>query len=152
MHRNSRRRMLQEFYAMVCHNLMCYSFTLAMDSPKKGFEAEWGDAKEKVQLLKQMLQEFPDKEGKSLYIGRIDHWIKHKDACYCVFEIASPAFDLSLSPLLQIFRVEEDIYEVWKDSAEMRQERFKEDKPDLLKVRVKKGSIYNIEWMEEWDK
>ncbi len=47
---------------MADHNLLCYSRTYGMNSPKEGMEAKWEEAREESQILKEMLVEFGSME------------------------------------------------------------------------------------------
>ena len=49
--------LLKKYHDMACHNLFCYSRNYAMTEPKEGYEAEWKQAGEEVELLKEMIKE-----------------------------------------------------------------------------------------------
>ena len=55
-----KREILQKYYDLACHNLLCYSTTYGMDTPKPGFEKEWEESNKEVALLKEMLDELPE--------------------------------------------------------------------------------------------
>lgn len=47
---------LKMYYEMACHNLMCYSKTLAMDTPKAGLEKQWEECSREILWLEQMMR------------------------------------------------------------------------------------------------
>ena len=53
--------LLKEYLEREYHNVFCYSKTYTMDSPKKGYEKEVYEAKEKVDILEKLIS---DLEGK----------------------------------------------------------------------------------------
>ncbi len=58
-----KKRLLQKYYEMACHNLMCYSRNYLMElEQKEGFETEWKQANEECLLLQEMMDEL-DAQG-----------------------------------------------------------------------------------------
>lgn len=49
--------MLKDYYDLECHNLLCYSATYGMNTPKAGWEQNWQEAKAKVEMLKALIKE-----------------------------------------------------------------------------------------------
>lgn len=49
--------LLKEYLEREKHNVFCYSKTYTMDSPKRGYEKEFREANEKVDLLIDMIAE-----------------------------------------------------------------------------------------------
>lgn len=49
--------LLEDYLDRERHNVFCYSATYHMDSPKKGYEKEFEEAKERVQLLEQLISD-----------------------------------------------------------------------------------------------
>lgn len=50
-------KLLKEYLEREKHNVFCYSATYTMETPKRGFEKEFREAKEKVALLEDMIAE-----------------------------------------------------------------------------------------------
>lgn len=50
--------LLQEYYAMACHSLSCFSKDYAMDKPIEGCEEMWGRYRVKCELLKEMIVDY----------------------------------------------------------------------------------------------
>ena len=149
---NTRRKYLQEQIQQEDHNLLCYSKNLLMTEPKVGYNNEWGNTKERVALVQQMLNEIPDSQGISTYVGRILDWFKSADGRYLVkFEVSSPIKSLKPDSICHIFCITEELYNIWVSRYESEfQSRLKEDKPDILKVKVKQTTIYEMKWVEDW--
>lgn len=53
----NRQELLQEFYDLTEHNLLCYSKNYLMTIPKVGYEKNWEDEKEKLEIIKEMIEE-----------------------------------------------------------------------------------------------
>ncbi len=53
----TRKELLEKYYDMEMNNAFCYSATYMMNSPKKGYEREWREAKERADILKELLEE-----------------------------------------------------------------------------------------------
>ncbi|ACV64875.1 hypothetical protein Dtox_4208 [Desulfofarcimen acetoxidans DSM 771] len=51
--------LLQKYYEMACHNLLCYSKNYAMNQPKEKYESEWKEAQAECELLQEMINELP---------------------------------------------------------------------------------------------
>ncbi|MCX7841511.1 MAG: hypothetical protein N2489_00360 [Clostridia bacterium] len=49
--------LLKKYHDMACHNLFCYSRNYAMTEPKDGYEAEWKQAGEEVELLEEIIEQ-----------------------------------------------------------------------------------------------
>lgn len=59
----TKKDLLNKYYDMACHNLFCYSKNYGMTEPKEGFEANWKEVQEEVQLLEAMIKEEEKKEA-----------------------------------------------------------------------------------------
>ena len=46
---------LKDYYEREMNNVFCYSANYLMNSPKKGYEQEWNDARERAEILRQEL-------------------------------------------------------------------------------------------------
>ena len=46
---------LKDYYEREMNNVFCYSANYLMNSPKKGCEQEWNDARERAEILRQEL-------------------------------------------------------------------------------------------------
>lgn len=149
---NTRRKYLQEQIQQEDHNLLCYSKNLLMTEPKVGYNNEWGNSKERVALVQQMLNEIPDSYGISTYVGRIFSWFKTEDGKYLVkFEVSSPIKSLKPDSVYRIFFITEELYNKWFPIYESEfQKRLKEEKPDILKAKVKQTTIFEMSWVEDW--
>ena len=55
----NRYDILKKAQDMAAHNLLCYSKTYGMDTPKDGQEAEWQSAKEELEIIDGMIAELP---------------------------------------------------------------------------------------------
>ena len=148
---NTRRKYLQERVQMETHNLLCHSANLLLSEPKTGQNLSWGDAKEKVQLVNQMLLEIPDYRGGCLYFGQILDWIESNKGCFVQFEVCSPEKSLSSTSIVHYFKVYDITYSLWVDKYEEEyKERKKKELPCVLRAKVKKGCIYSLDWEDEW--
>ena len=49
--------LLKEFEGTLYHNLLCYSENYLMDRPKENFVKEWKETKEKIDLIKEIMQD-----------------------------------------------------------------------------------------------
>ncbi|WMI81571.1 hypothetical protein [Anaerotignum sp. MB30-C6] len=49
------KELLQKYYEQEMNNVFAYSTDFRMNSPKKGYENEWCDAKERAELLLEMM-------------------------------------------------------------------------------------------------
>lgn len=148
---NTRKKFLQELLLKEQHNLLCYSHTFEMDMPKQGFNAEWGNSKEKVQLITQMLNELPDSHGECVFYGRVKDWLETDQGFFVYFEVCSPERPLIHSSIMQYFRIVEDAYKGWVHKYEKEKEqRRSEDVPTILRAKVKMGCIYSLEWEDMW--
>lgn len=47
--------LLKNYYDREMNNVFCYSANYLMNSPKKGFEQEWKDARERADILQHEL-------------------------------------------------------------------------------------------------
>ena len=149
---NTRRKFLQEQLLMQEHNLLCYSCNLLMAEPKRGYEYEWRGAKEKMQLITQMLNEMPDSHGGCIFYGRVQQWVETDKGYFVCFEVCSPERSVTHAAIVQYFKITEDSYREWIKKYEKEMEsRRTEDVPTLLKANVKKGCIYTLEWENQWD-
>jgi hypothetical protein len=52
-----RLNILKSAYDMACHNLLCYSKTYGMNTPKEGYNVQWQIEKTKVDVLEVWLKE-----------------------------------------------------------------------------------------------
>ena len=149
---NTRRKYLQEQIQQEDHNLLCYSKNLLMTEAKAGYSNEWGNTKERVALIQQMLNEMPDCHGTSTYVGRIFGWFKTDEGKYLVkLEVSSPIKSLKPDSIYHIFFITEEQYNTWVLVYETElQKRLKEDQPDILRVKVKQTTVYEMSWIEDW--
>jgi hypothetical protein len=53
----NRQELLQEFYDDISHNLYCYSADSLMTQSKSGYEMEWNKELEKLELIKELINE-----------------------------------------------------------------------------------------------
>lgn len=99
-----------------------------------------------------MLNEIPDSYGISTYVGRIFSWFKTEDGKYLVkFEVSSPIKSLKPDSIYRIFFITEELYNKWFPIYESEfQKRLKEEKPDILKAKVKQTTIFEMSWVEDW--
>lgn len=51
------KELLEKYYEREMHNVFCYSATYLMNSPKKGYEHEWREARESVDILRELIAE-----------------------------------------------------------------------------------------------
>ena len=148
----TRRKFLREQMMMQEHNLLCYSRNLLLLDPNHGYEKQWEGAREQVQLLTQMLNELPDEHGCCTFIGRIMDWVRSDTGWFVKFEVASPEGSLKPASLLCFFKITEELVQKWKHTYdEAVKERTAAELPTLVKAKVKKADIYDIEWVDQWD-
>lgn len=57
---------LNEYKDMLNHNLLCYSADYLMNTPKKQYVKEWNETKEKIDILKDLINQ-EEKEKNSVY-------------------------------------------------------------------------------------
>lgn len=69
-----REQFLRNSLEMASHNLMCYSASYAMTEPKEGFEAEYKEASEEVEMLQAWIKEFRHDGSNAMreFIGHIN--------------------------------------------------------------------------------
>lgn len=48
---------IREKHEMACHNLLCYSATYGMDTPKAGLEVEFKAASQEVQEVEEVMDQ-----------------------------------------------------------------------------------------------
>lgn len=53
----TKKELLEKYYEQEMNNVFCYSATYMMNSPKKGYEREWREAKERAAMLWEMIEE-----------------------------------------------------------------------------------------------
>ncbi len=53
----TRKELLEKYYDMEMNNVFCYSANYLMDSPKKGYDHEWREARERADFLKELIGE-----------------------------------------------------------------------------------------------
>lgn len=53
----TRKELLEKYYDLEMNNVFCYSATYLMNSPKKGYEDEWLEARDSADILKEMIEE-----------------------------------------------------------------------------------------------
>lgn len=70
--------LLSEMYEMTEHNLFCYSENCLMTKPKNKFIKEWNREKEKLELLKEMIEE----EKQTMKAKNINFTQKHRLKMY----------------------------------------------------------------------
>ena len=148
---NTRRKYLQERLQMESYNLLCYSDSISMNSPKHRYNSDWGDSKEKVQLVNQMMLELLDNYGGCVYFGQILDWICSDKGYFVQFEVSSPEKSLSSKSITHYFKLYEPTYSEWATKYENEyKDRKSNDLPCVIKAKVKKGCIYSMEWVDEW--
>jgi len=52
-----KKELLQKYYDMEMNNVFAYSSNYLMSSPKKGYEREWCESKERASLLLELITE-----------------------------------------------------------------------------------------------
>ena len=57
---------LNEYKDMLNHNLLCYSADYLMNTPKKQYVKEWNETKEKIDILKDLINQ-EEQEKSSVY-------------------------------------------------------------------------------------
>lgn len=69
-----REQFLRNRLEMASHNLMCYSANYSMTEPKEGFEAEYKEASEEVEMLQAWIKEFRHDRSDAMreFVGHID--------------------------------------------------------------------------------
>ena len=50
------KELLQEYFEREMNNVFIFSKNYLMNSPKKGYEREWREAKERADLLEQLIK------------------------------------------------------------------------------------------------
>lgn len=60
--------LLKEFEGSLYHNLLCYSENYLMDKPKEMFVKEWEETKEKIGLLKELINQEEQERGSVFYM------------------------------------------------------------------------------------
>ena len=50
------KELLEEYYDMEMNNVFSYSGNYLMSRPKKGYEREWEEAREKVEIIKCLME------------------------------------------------------------------------------------------------
>ena len=149
---NTRRKYLKEQLMMQDHNLFCYSSNLLLLDPKCGYEKQWECAMEKVRLITQMYNELPDERGCCTFIGRILEWVHSDTGCFVRFEVASPERSLKPASILYFFKISGELVREWQHTYDGRmQERVATELPTLVKAKVKKACIYDLECVDQWD-
>lgn len=53
----TRKELLEKYYEQEMNNVFCYSATYLMNSPKKGYEQEWREARESADILMELIEE-----------------------------------------------------------------------------------------------
>ena len=148
---NTRRKVLKEELGKQKHNLLCYSRDLLMTTAKHGMEVEWDNSREKAQLFTQLFKEQPDDNGISYYYCTIDEWIQLNDLCFVCIKVVSAELEDLQSPIMY-FKIPLPLYSEWIDRYKKDIEvRKAEDVPTVLRLQIKKGTVYEIKWVEEWD-
>lgn len=143
-----KRKFLLERLEMEKHNLLCYSLNLLMTTPKKGYDALWVSTKENIRLVEQMLNELPNEVGVSIYIETFMDFLpcNEVDAYMGRFEV------ISSEPQTEsyYFKVPKRLYDIWGSNFKEAEERRKQDKPCFLGIKVKKGEVVEIDWIDNW--
>ena len=60
--------LLKEFIDMLNHNLFCYSSDYLMNTPKKQYVKEWNETKEKIDIVKDLINQEEQKENSVYYV------------------------------------------------------------------------------------
>ena len=63
----TRMQLFKEMYEMSCHNLLCYSESYLLDKPKVGYTKQWKKENEKIELLKELIEEEKNREKNCKY-------------------------------------------------------------------------------------
>ncbi len=63
----TRIQLFREMYEMSCHNLRCYSESYLMNKPKVGYTKQWKKENEKIELLKELIEEEKNREKNCKY-------------------------------------------------------------------------------------
>lgn len=53
----TRLDLFKKYHDMACHNLLCYSANCLMEKPKEGYEKEWNEALQEVEILEELIKE-----------------------------------------------------------------------------------------------
>ena len=51
------KELLTKYYEIEMNNVFCYSQNYLMDSPRKGYEREWHEAKDRAAALERLMEE-----------------------------------------------------------------------------------------------
>lgn len=57
------KKFINKCMDMACHNLLCYSANYAMTQPKKGYEKEWKEAQEEINIIESITKKLSLMEG-----------------------------------------------------------------------------------------
>lgn len=151
---NSRRKVLTEEVMKQEHNLLCYSKNLAMTDYKDGYASEWSNSKEKVQLFSQLLKEQPDENGISYYYGVLHNWYYFDNSSFGMVEIhiENPECTNKNETPILYFKVPSKSFMSWKkEYFEEKRKRDEKELPDVVRIQVKHGTVYDIMWVNSWE-
>ncbi|MFQ6830470.1 hypothetical protein [Butyricicoccus pullicaecorum] len=145
----SKRKYLLEKLEQEKYNLLCYSLDILTTTPKKGYDALWESTKENIRLIEQMLKELPDAEGYTFFVGQFMGYQPCEDMDFVMgrFEVATT------EPKSEsfYFLLTRKLYDEWvKNYCTEAEERRKQDKPCLFVIKVKKGEVLEIDWVDNW--
>ncbi len=147
---NSRRKILNEQKAQEEHNLFCYSSNVLCSAPKIGYETEWGNTAERLRVFTQMLNELPDENGISVYIGRILRSFNSEEGHIICFEISGSEEQYGEKSMLCMFHIPEQLHnEFMPTYYTVYDERKNTGMTDLVEMKVKLNVIQEIGWVEE---
>ena len=77
--------LLKEYLEREKHNVFCYSATYTMDTPKRGYEREFREANEKVDLLTDMIAEEEYRQKMCCAVRQlVDKALSRNEICPCV--------------------------------------------------------------------
>ena len=152
---NTRRKILAEEVLNQEHNLLCYSKDFAMTEYKDGYKYEWKDAQEKLQLFKQLLNEQPNENGICYYYGELKNWYcTDEEAGFSFVEmyITNPACLNKNETPIYFFKIPSKIFMEWKKNYfKEKKQRQEKELPDVVRVEVKFGKIFDIVWVDSWE-
>ncbi len=149
---NNRKKLLQEVQAQEEHNLLCYSSNLLCTSPKIGYDTEWGNTKEKLNVFTQMVNELPDENGICTYVGRIIRSFKSDEGYIVCFEISNSLEKYGTQSILHLFHIIEEVYYDFIPTYYSEyDERREKDLPNVVELKVKLNVIEEIRWVENYD-
>ena len=165
----NREAILRELKETQEHNLSCYSRNYLNEKPKDGYEKEWQEAKEKLQIVIRMLDELPhrvyDRENDTtdtlrVFYGSVDGYatsMTHtQDSHRYITKIDFGVDDGDnghSGDIRYLFEIDHQLGIDWFISGRYdieRHTRYDEGKGDMVKITVDNiNVIRKIEWVEK---